>query len=297
MYSVGPMKLARARHMALAVSFAGFGAGLPAAARAFSEPRSYYDSAAEGGGGGRWFTGSPAEGYACSACHTGGPSQPLHIEGLPGDGYVPGASYDLRIAWPEFAARAQILAQTPGAPGASMGLVAEFVTETGLGAGTIEIAAPAAAVPGELCSFPPDVRAAQLYLVKSGEPVDEQETRCEASELEERCLLAVADCGAQELRFRWTAPDSWQRSIWFSTGFVATEVSSDSPEADAVTERAIPLHPAASDSERYESRLAGGCSAGGRRLATSSRNDAGWALACMAALALRGRATRPRERR
>ncbi len=289
------MKVARARQMALAVSFAGFGAGLPASARAFSEPRSYYDSASEGGGGGRWFTGSPAEGYGCSACHTGGPPEPLHIEGLPGDGYVPGASYDLRIAWPEFAARAQILAQTPGVPGASMGLVAEFVTETGLGAGTIEIAAATAATPGERCTFPPDVRASQLYSVKSGEPVEEQETRCEANELEERCVLAVSDCGAQELRFRWTAPASWQRSIWFSTGFVATEVSSDTPEADAVTERALPLHPAASQSERYESRLDGGCSTTGDPLARPL-GATGWVLACMAALALGGRAWRGRGR-
>jgi hypothetical protein len=289
------MKLGRAQHMALAVSFVGFGAGVPATARAFSEPRSYYDDAAEGGGGGRWFTGSPAEGYACSACHTGGPSQPLYIEGLPTDGYVPGASYDLRIAWPEFAARAQIQAQTPGAPGASMGLVAEFVAETGLGAGTIEIATAMAAMPGERCTFPPDARGALLYLVRSGEPVEERETRCEATELEERCLLAVSDCGAQELRFRWTAPDSWQRSIWFATGFVATETSSDTPEADAVTERAYALRPAASESERYESRLQGDCSATGRRLAQATW-PAGWALACIGALVVRARSWRGQER-
>src|SRR5262245_23122316 len=41
-------------------------------ARAFSDPTIYgkYPSQKLGGGGGRYFTGSPADGYSCSVCHT-----------------------------------------------------------------------------------------------------------------------------------------------------------------------------------------------------------------------------------
>lgn len=288
------MKHTGARRLALTASLAALGAGVATPVHAFSEPRSYYDGADEGGGGGRWFTGSPAEGYGCNVCHTGGAPPAMQIEGLPSEGYVPGASYELRIAWPEFAARAQALAQTPGAPVPSMLLVAEFVAETGLGAGSIEIASIADATPGERCTFPPDTRATLLYAVKSGEPAAEQETRCDAGALEERCILAVSDCGAQEVRLRWTAPDSWQRTIWFAAGFVATEASSDTPEADGVNQGLIALRPAASESEHYASQLEGGCSASCGRLGAKAA-PVGVALASAAVLRLRARKRRDRR--
>jgi len=232
---------------------------VPATARAFSEPRSYVDDPGEGGGGGRWFTGSPADGYGCSVCHGGRAPVPLYVDGLPPAGYVPGMAYDVRLSWPEFTALETTIRQTPGAGPASMSLVAEFVTETGNGSGTVEIASLETTTPGERCVFPEDTSALHLYSVKPGTDVKEEATRCEATLLEERCLLAVSDCGAQEFRFRWTAPPLWQRSIWFSTGLVATDRSTDTPDADAVTEISFPLIPAASASARYETEVTHDC--------------------------------------
>jgi hypothetical protein len=94
--------------------------------------------------------------------------------------------------------------------------------------------------------------------------VKEVGTRCDAETLEERCLMAVSDCGAREMRFRWTAPELWQRAIWFSAGVVATDSSTDTPDADAVTEVSFPLTPAASASAHYESVVQHNCSLGAR---------------------------------
>jgi hypothetical protein len=232
--------------------------GTPCVARAFTEPRSYADDPANGGGGGRWFTGSPAEGHACSVCHSGPPSETLKVEGLPEDGYVPGAVYDLRLSWEDFADRADALREAGEGP-PSTGLVAELVAESGQGAGILELSPAPDAEPGELCQIPEGVQAAQLFRVRPGEPTREEALSCEAEGLGQRCLVAVLSCGARELRVRWTAPEGWQGPIWFAAGFVATEEVSGDPYEDAVTEIAQPLLPAASNRSRYEQELEGGC--------------------------------------
>ena len=271
---------------AVAFGLTAAGLALPRSAAAFSEPRSYFDDSANGGGGGRWFTGSPAEGYGCSVCHGGYAGQPLYVEGLPAGGYVPAQTYDVRLSWPEYAALAHAIRQTPGAEPPSMGVVAELVAESGQGSGTIEIAAPRNAQPGELCEVPAGAAASQLYGVKPGRPTVEGLARCEANALEQRCLLAVLACGASELRFRWTAPAQWQGPIWFSAGFVATNRISGGPEADAVTEVTHVLRPAAPATKSYETELGGGCRVGDHRAARVP-----W-LALGALLWLRRRGTR-----
>jgi hypothetical protein len=259
---------------AVVLSLAGAALSPASTARAFTEPRSYFDDAARGGGGGRWFTGSPAEGYGCSVCHEGGESERLRITGLPESGYVPGASYDVRVSWSEFAARAdRIRARNAGPP--SMSLVAEFVTETGEGSGLIEIAAPEVAASGELCIVPENAQAAQLYSVRPGEDTAEQPVACHATGLGQRCVVAVLSCGARELRFRWTAPERWQGVIWFSGGFVATERVSGDPLGDAVTEFSHVLPRAPAPDERYVMRMEGGCRASG---SAGHGPGAGWLL-------------------
>src|SRR5688572_5967785 len=57
-------------------------------AHAFSSPEAYVEQPYTGGGGGRWFSGSPAEGFGCSVCHSAAPGQrefPLYVAGLPVD--------------------------------------------------------------------------------------------------------------------------------------------------------------------------------------------------------------------
>ena len=234
---------------------------VPTPAQAFTEPRTYFESAQNGGGGGRFFTGSPAEGYGCKVCHSGGGPEPLHLEGLPVDGYVPGATYDIRVSWPELAKRQRALRMTQKKP-PSMSLVAEMVSESGEGAGAIGIASGENAAAGELCVVPEGTQAAQLYAVRPGQEIAEEGVRCEAVKLGQRCLIAVVSCGARELRFRWTAPAQWQGPIWLSAGLVATDRVSGDPKGDSVTQLSQVVLPAASQSARYEARLHGGCGVG-----------------------------------
>jgi hypothetical protein len=250
----------RRRRIACAAMIAAGCAAAPLVARAFTEPRTYYDDPRAGGGGGRWFTGSPAEGHGCSVCHGGAGVASLEVDGLPTDGYVPGERYDVRLAWPRFAERADTLrARDDGPP--SMGLVAELVAETGRGAGAIEIAAAEAARADELCVVPEGAPAAQLFGVRPVDQTSEEGTHCDANALGQRCLVAVLSCGAREVRMRWTAPEKDQGTIWFAAGFVTTEHAKSDVRGDAVVEVAIPIAPARSASQRYETRLHGACGA------------------------------------
>ena len=229
-------------------------------AYAFTEPATYFGDPSRGGGGGRWFTGSPAEGYGCAVCHVDAIDVPVSVEGLPAEGYVPGQRYDVRIAWPEFAAFAETeRAQSGGAP-LPMAVVAELVGETGEGSGTIEVASTEHAQPGELCIPPLNEQAAQLFWVPPGQRTEEAGIQCEANALGQRCIAATRSCGASELRFQWTAPQAAQDTIWFAAGFVASDRVSGDPLGDRVREIKIPIQPAASAKARYETALSGGCS-------------------------------------
>lgn len=71
---------------------------LPAASHAFSDASLYEVPAIEGGGGGRLFTGSRVDGYACSVCHGEAPATDFTIDPLP-DHLERGRRYDLVIRW------------------------------------------------------------------------------------------------------------------------------------------------------------------------------------------------------
>lgn len=247
------------------------GVGSPVVARAFSDPLSYFDEPSAGGGGGRWFTGSPAEGYGCSVCHTSVPGQlqyPFYVEGLPKAGYVAGATYNLRMSWPEFAVKAHQLRQVQGTP--SMSVIAEFVAENGTSSGTLDIDTDNPSL-GELCEFPANNTkpGMDLYSVVPGPSpakATKKVTSCDANKLGTRCLLAVRSCGAQEVLATWTAPAQWQGPIWFAAGFVATETLSGTPDHDVVNEVAHPMMPATSGAAGYESFLEGGCNVSSKHL-------------------------------
>src|SRR5262245_18116365 len=80
-------------------------------ARAFSDPLSYADSVDVGGGAGRWFTGSVADGFGCDVCHEGGAPVDLTIRGLPTDGFVPGLAYEVNVSWPASLENAALIAE------------------------------------------------------------------------------------------------------------------------------------------------------------------------------------------
>ncbi len=256
-------------------------------ARAYTEPRTYLEPAQEGGGGGRFFTGSPAEGYACSVCHVSEVRAQLELRGLPEAGYVPGESYELQLTWPQFAKRAEQLRARDGHP--SMSLVTELVAESGEGAGVLEIPGGKDATERELCTLPEGQQGAVLFALRPGVEAAESGTRCEANQLGQRCIAAVLSCGVRELHLKWTAPKSWQGAIWLSAGLVTTDDVSGDPTGDAVNELRRVVLPAASESARYQSELRGGCALGPSGRSTRGGWRAGLAGLLVSAVALRRR--------
>ena len=86
----------------------------PRAAYAFSDPALFGQPVAAGGGGGRYFTGSRADGYGCSVCHRGGKPPDLVLDGVP-DTLVTGTRYTLTVRWdhPEEPQALQLELTTP----------------------------------------------------------------------------------------------------------------------------------------------------------------------------------------
>jgi hypothetical protein len=245
---------------------------MPGTAFAFSAPEAYFEAAGAGGGGGRWFTGSQADGFGCSVCHGAEPSQrtfPLYLTGLPGR-YVPEQQYDVQLSWPEFSQRYRelrpdpTLPPLPEAPFPNMGLVGELVAQSGEGSGTIEIGV-APPVLEELCeSVSANIRprlAVRLYQVRAGvaplliRPDEDGVLRCESRQLAQRCIMAMISCGAQQVRFRWTAPPQYEGTLWFSAGFVASEALSGTTAGDSVFESTVPVIPASSPTGFYQESL------------------------------------------
>jgi hypothetical protein len=227
------------------------------AAHAFSDPVAYSDPVDLGGGAGRWFTGSPADGFGCNVCHTGQAGVDLVVTGLPVDGFAPGRAYEVSVTWPAFVQ--------------DLALIAEFTNEDRTGAGTLELPRPDALKPQELCSMEDGGESpAALHDADNG-----------------RQLLSVVDCGAKLVRFRWTAPLMAAGPIWFNTGFV---VSNDdaAPTGDGVTLVARPLSPVGSPLETEQ--IAQGCNAVPRTLHTQPLC---WLLPLLAA-GVRRRARRPK---
>jgi MYXO-CTERM domain-containing protein len=177
---------------------------LPTSASAFSDPQAYADPADVGGGAGRWFTGSSADGYGCNVCHTGNAGEALEVSGLPVEGFVGGKSYEVSVRWPASALH--------------FALIAEFTDEQRRGAGAIALPRPDALKPAELCGAELAGQfAAQLHDAEGG-----------------RQLVSVIDCGARILRFQWTPPPSAAGPLAFDVGFVSSNQDA-APSGDGVT--------------------------------------------------------------
>jgi hypothetical protein len=179
-------------------------------ARAFSDPQAYEDPVDIGGGAGRWFTGSSADGYGCNVCHSGKAGADLAVSGLPVEGYIPGRAYEVALTWPPYVV--------------DLALVAEFTNEQRLGVGTLALPRPDALKPGELCA--PDQGGGSPSQVHMADGM--------------RQLVSVVDCGAKMVRFQWTAPLQASGPIWFNAGFVASNEDATAA-GDGVTLVARPL--------------------------------------------------------
>jgi hypothetical protein len=180
--------------------------------RAYSDPVSYSDPADVGGGGGRWFTASTADGYGCDVCHDGGTPADVKVLGLPLPGYKGGENYEVSLLWPDTTKH--------------LALIAEFTDEKRHGAGNMALPQPLATLETERCG-----------MAEGGFP---------ASALNEgdegRQFLSVIDCGAKLVRFQWTAPMAGAGTVWFNAGFVASDADG-SARGDGVTLVRMPLPP------------------------------------------------------
>jgi hypothetical protein len=296
-------------HRFLAISLLLVCVLAPGIGHAYSGPEGFLDGAYEGGGDGRWFTGSPADGFSCSVCHlkTNTVRQfPLYVAGVPA-AYAPATPQKIVMAWPEFAQRWTELRPVPGVapmppqPAPTVGLVAELVAESGKASGTIEIASPDVSDPSELCeraqaNLKPRV-GVRLFQVRPNLEArqiranDDGVLRCEANQLGQRCVIALLACGSKQLSFTWTPPATREGPIWFSAGFVATDALANTPDLDSVQEVAMPIVPAGT-AATYEETLRSGCT-----LAPGTRLPGAGAVAAIGtALGLLGRRTRRRGR-
>jgi MYXO-CTERM domain-containing protein len=175
----------------------------PQSAAAFSDYEVFGLAPLEGGGGGgRYFTTSPIDGYGCGVCHTGGIAPAVQLRGLPESEFVPGAAYDVELVW--------LFPQEPHS------LTLEIVNTRGEAAGDIVL--PAILEAADRCTDPEMPNEPAARLIEEALP---------------RRLLWLSQCGASRLRFRFVAPQDLE--LTFAMSMVRAD-RSEKPEGDGVTE-------------------------------------------------------------
>lgn len=202
-------------------------------AHAYSDLASFGTATTEGGAGNRWFTGSPADGYGCSVCHTHGPTvKGLKIESLP-ERYLPGATYEITLSWP--------LDKSIAEDGvAHVSALVEFTDETGNAAGSVSVPGGTAMTERDACEpFGLRVPAAHVFDAPNG-----------------RKVVGLEDCGGRQLRLQWTAPKSSMGTLFFSGGVVQSDDKSNLA-GDSVLELLRPI--LAEGQSTYDAETKGGC--------------------------------------
>lgn len=194
----------------------------PMTAQAFSDPERFAEAAAVGGGGGRYFTGSPEDGHTCVVCHGQVEDASATVFGLPVSGYLPGRTYDVELTWPD--------------DGAARSTLLELVDETGQAAGDVSLLDESETSAAGRCGQQLEGGSAG-YLREVGR----------------RQVLGLEDCGARSLRFRWTAPAAG--TVIFAGAIVRSNRNGDL-DGDGVTELSAVFGPEGS------TLGADGCSAG-----------------------------------
>jgi hypothetical protein len=174
-------------------------------ASAFSEPLLYADPASQGGGGGRFFTGSPRDSFTCAVCHSGGEAPVVNVRGFP-DSYQAGKTYKVELSWTQ-----------PREPHA---LTLEIVDGKGRAAGTIEL--PDAADADE-----------DAHCVLAEDPAEREQLASSLFPHESRQILTVLGCGARHVSFSYTAPDAERIAL---TAAVVRSDKSEDIEGDGVLE-------------------------------------------------------------
>lgn len=202
------------------ISLAIFAA--PESAAAFEDANFFAYPPSGAGAGGRYFTGSPRDAYACDACHSGGKAPALHVLGLPLAGYVPGAHYELTVDWSDDLAK--------------VSAVVEVTDMSGRRAGTLRLPGDDEVLAPEFCEDD-DVSAARLIRVPPPgleNPREYCRENAERAPADCREVIHVEDCGAQRVRMLWTAPGRSVGTVWFAGSAVSAN-SDSTPDGDGVT--------------------------------------------------------------
>ncbi len=227
---------------------------LPARAHAYSEMDRFDQSPETGGGGGRRFTGAPADGFTCAVCHDDGGAAEIVITGVPERGYEPLARYAIEVAWPEATGDAA--------------LALEVASPSGSDPGGLELPLPAELSDDERCravGADPPLPATRLFDALGG-----------------RTVLGTDSCGAARARVEWTAPPSGGGTVWLHATSVFSNASG-SNRGDRVAVVARPIVEEGTPPPEL-SVVEGGCSPGGR-----GRAPAPWALVLAFFLVVGGR--------
>lgn len=201
----------------------------PARAHAYIDATRFEAPAVEGGAGGRFFTGAPGDGYGCSVCHRGAAPPSLTIAGIPGEGWDPGAIYELTIALPEGVR--------------SSAAAIEIADELGNGVGALAVIPEAELTDADRCR---DGTTATAPVSIPG-----------------RLVARAQVCGAEQVRVRWTAPPSARTGLRVHAAMVAGNDSGD-PSGDGASVVAMALQ-ARGAPEVEGARLSARCSIGRAR--------------------------------
>jgi hypothetical protein len=169
--------------------------GAVSKAQAFSDTEKFALSPLEGGGGGRFFTGSPADGFTCAVCHRGGATPNAFVRGLPVDGYTPLETYEVEVTFDQL--------------DKSHAISLELLSKDGRGAGEVELLNESELDGRSHCDQDLTLSNASYLTAAAG-----------------RTIVGLADCGAGALRFRFTAPD--EPVIAFSLAMVVSDGEGDS---------------------------------------------------------------------
>ena len=158
-----------------------------------------------GGAGGRWFTGSPRDGFTCDVCHLGGETFVLQTNGLPTSGYEADKKYRFEVELPKDAEH--------------LAIIGEIVDASGSAAGSI---------------------SGEFEVEVSSEEESEEKPELEAIDLEifevaeSRLIFALGDYEAKSLTIDWRASQDSNGPVWLYMMGVIGDGSQD-VEGDKVT--------------------------------------------------------------
>jgi hypothetical protein len=145
-------------------------------ARAFQNPDNFTADPTQGGGGGRFFTGSPRDAYTCEVCHHSESTPTVGVFGLPDGPYQPGALYRVTVDWPDDLAR--------------VALTMEMTDRFGRNVGTWSEPDLTTLAAADQCTLSTDTPTGARILPVAAD----------------RAVVSAIDCGQHQTTMNWTAP-------------------------------------------------------------------------------------------